>query len=98
MFQQCAVLAHVDRTVFTSDYLSFVSTNMAKTKAKVCLLVHDGWGVARESGKKGNAIEAAETPAMTSLSQDKNNAYTLLEAHGLAVGLNDGLMGNSEVG
>lgn len=69
-----------------------------KVKAKVCLIVHDGWGVAREKGLKGNAIEAAKTPCMTGLAEDKNNAYTLIEAHGLAVGLNDGLMGNSEVG
>merc|ERR1712225_163235 len=66
-----------------------------KVKAKVCLIVHDGWGVARQ---KGHAIEAAETPCMTALSEDKNNAYALIEAHGLSVGLNDGLMGNSEVG
>lgn len=69
-----------------------------KVKAKVCLIVHDGWGVAREGGLKGNAVEAAETPCMTSLAEDKANAYGLLEAHGLAVGLVDGLMGNSEVG
>lgn len=69
-----------------------------KVKSKVCLIVHDGWGVAREKGLKGNAIEAAETPCMTGLSEDKANAYSLLEAHGLAVGLVDGLMGNSEVG
>lgn len=71
---------------------------MGKVKAKVCLLVHDGWGVARESGKKGNAIEAANPECMDGLAADKANAYCLLEAHGLAVGLNDGLMGNSEVG
>ena len=28
----------------------------------------------------------------------KENAYRTLAAHGLAVGLSDGLMGNSEVG
>lgn len=71
---------------------------MVNVKAKVCLIVHDGWGVAREKGLKGNAIEAAETPCMTGLSEDPKNAYCLLEAHGLAVGLTDGLMGNSEVG
>lgn len=32
------------------------------------------------------------------LRDDPNNAYGLLDAHGLAVGLEDGLMGNSEVG
>jgi 2,3-bisphosphoglycerate-independent phosphoglycerate mutase len=66
-------------------------------KEKVVLIVHDGWGVGNH-GQKGNAIEAAETPAMTGLAEDKKNAYTLIHAHGLSVGLNDGLMGNSEVG
>lgn len=66
---------------------------------KVCLIVHDGWGVARKSGQKGNAIEAAETPCMSGLMQASDSTdSTLIEAHGLAVGLNDGLMGNSEVG
>lgn len=35
---------------------------------------------------------------MTGLAEDSKNAYGLLDAHGLAVGLTDGLMGNSEVG
>ena len=43
----------------------------------------------------GNAIHAADTPVMDALSKGK--AVTLA-AHGLAVGLPEGLMGNSEVG
>lgn len=61
---------------------------------KCCLIVIDGWGMS--CGKKGDAIQGAKTPEMTRLSQAK--ASTSLAAHGLAVGLPDGLMGNSEVG
>jgi 2,3-bisphosphoglycerate-independent phosphoglycerate mutase len=45
---------------------------------------------------KGNAIEAADTTNMDTLAKEYN--YRELAAHGLAVGLSDGLMGNSEVG
>lgn len=45
---------------------------------------------------KGDAIDAGDTTNMDTLA--KNNAYRTLYAHGNAVGLNDGLMGNSEVG
>jgi len=58
--------------------------------------VHDGWGVAHEEGLKGNAIEAGTTTNMDTIA--KENAYRTLTAHGQAVGLSDGLMGNSEVG
>jgi bisphosphoglycerate-independent phosphoglycerate mutase (AlkP superfamily) len=58
--------------------------------------VHDGWGVAHEEGLKGDAIEAGTTTNMDTIA--KENAYRTLAAHGVAVGLSDGLMGNSEVG
>jgi bisphosphoglycerate-independent phosphoglycerate mutase (AlkP superfamily) len=58
--------------------------------------VHDGWGVAHEEGLKGDAIEAGTTTNMDTIA--KGNAYRTLAAHGVAVGLSDGLMGNSEVG
>jgi len=58
--------------------------------------VHDGWGVAPEKGLKGNAIEKGTTTNMDTIA--KEHAYRTLAAHGLAVGLSDGLMGNSEVG
>lgn len=45
---------------------------------------------------KGDAIDAAESTCMDALAE--NYAYRTLYAHGNAVGLNDGLMGNSEVG
>lgn len=62
------------------------------------LVVIDGWGIpSEESPKDGDAIAAAKTPVMDELS---NNAegFTELDASSLAVGLPDGLMGNSEVG
>lgn len=58
--------------------------------------VHDGWGITHEKGIKGNAIENADTTNMDSIAQE--HSHTPLQAHGLAVGLSDGLMGNSEVG
>ncbi|KAJ3410639.1 hypothetical protein HDV05_003530 [Chytridiales sp. JEL 0842] len=63
---------------------------------KVCLIVIDGWGIAPADEAKGDAIRNANTPCMTSMA--KEYAYTELEAHGLSVGLPEGLMGNSEVG
>lgn len=45
---------------------------------------------------KGNAIEGGTTTNMDTIA--KEHAYRTLAAHGLAVGLSDGLMGNSEVG
>lgn len=58
----------------------------------------DGWGIPSEdSPKDGDAIAAAETPVMDAFAQSKTG-YTELEASSLAVGLPEGLMGNSEVG
>lgn len=69
---------------------------MVEVKNKVCLIVHDGWGIAPEEGLKGNAIEAGTTTNMDTIAKD--HAHRTLAAHGVAVGLSDGLMGNSEVG
>ena len=85
----------------------------AEVKNKVCLMqvdlsflyfflfdhihsVHDGWGITTEPGLEGNAIEAADTSNMDTIA--KNHSYRTLAAHGTAVGLSEGLMGNSEVG
>lgn len=58
----------------------------------------DGWGIPSEtSPKDGDAITAAETPVMDAFQKDAEG-YTELEASSLAVGLPEGLMGNSEVG
>ena len=58
--------------------------------------VHDGWGIAPEKNMKGDAIDAADTTNMDTIGKD--HSHRTLAAHGLAVGLSDGLMGNSEVG
>lgn len=65
-------------------------------KEKVCLICIDGWGVSSDENPKGDAIRNAETPVMDKFKE--TYPYTTIAAHGLAVGLPDGLMGNSEVG
>jgi 2,3-bisphosphoglycerate-independent phosphoglycerate mutase len=60
----------------------------------VALLVLDGWGYRPE--REGNAIALASTPTWDALWQRRSR--TLLDASGLAVGLPEGQMGNSEVG
>lgn len=62
-------------------------------KTKV-LLILDGYGLSDEI--KGNAIYAAKTPVMDSLMKDY--PFVKGNASGLAVGLPEGQMGNSEVG
>src|SRR5918992_245853 len=61
---------------------------------RVVLLVLDGWGYRLE--REGNAIQLASTPTWQRLW--RSYPRTLLEASGLAVGLPEGQMGNSEVG
>ncbi|KAJ1881893.1 hypothetical protein H4R99_001187 [Coemansia sp. RSA 1722] len=63
---------------------------------KACLIVIDGWGINADKEVKGDAIRDAETPVMDELEKDQE--FTSLAAHGRAVGLPAGLMGNSEVG
>ena len=60
----------------------------------MALVVLDGWGY-REA-RDGNAIELGATPVWHGLW--KSAPRTLLDASGLAVGLPEGQMGNSEVG
>ncbi|MES2437216.1 MAG: 2,3-bisphosphoglycerate-independent phosphoglycerate mutase [Patescibacteria group bacterium] len=60
----------------------------------VTLIVLDGWGYREES--KDNAIKAAKTPVFNALWE--KYPHTLLDASGLAVGLPQGQMGNSEIG
>jgi 2,3-bisphosphoglycerate-independent phosphoglycerate mutase len=60
--------------------------------------VIDGWGIPTDqSPKNGDAIAAGQTPVMDELSKSATG-FTELEASSLAVGLPEGLMGNSEVG
>lgn len=61
---------------------------------KVLLMILDGWGIA--TNKKVSAIDRARTPFMDSLYGRYANSR--LDASGLAVGLPEGQMGNSEVG
>ena len=63
-------------------------------KKKVLLMILDGWGIA--TNKAVSAIDKAKTPFVDSLFSKYSNST--LEASGLAVGLPDGQMGNSEVG
>ena len=63
-------------------------------KKPVALLIMDGYGLSEQVN--GNAIKAAKTPRLDSFFADYPN--TVLYASGLAVGLPDGQMGNSEVG
>lgn len=58
----------------------------------------DGWGIpSADSPPEGDAIAAAETPYMDGFAKDAAG-WVELEASSLAVGLPEGLMGNSEVG
>jgi 2,3-bisphosphoglycerate-independent phosphoglycerate mutase len=63
-------------------------------QSPVVLVVLDGWGYRAE--REGNAIAMADTPTWDALWG--RAPRTLLEASGLAVGLPEGQMGNSEVG
>ncbi len=65
------------------------------TQKPVMLLVLDGWGY-REKITKDNAIEQGVTPNWHNLLQTCPHCF--VETSGLAVGLPDGQMGNSEVG
>jgi len=58
------------------------------------LIVLDGWGYREDA--EHNAVAAAKTPIFDSLWAQY--PHTLLEASGLAVGLPEGQMGNSEIG
>lgn len=61
---------------------------------RVLLMILDGWGLALD--KKVSAIDHANTPVMDKLFE--TYSHSRLEASGLAVGLPEGQMGNSEVG
>ncbi len=67
---------------------------MNEINRQAVLLILDGWGMRDE--KEYNAIIEAETPNFDALWRDC--PHTLLSASGLAVGLPEGVMGNSEVG
>ena len=61
---------------------------------KVALIILDGWGYGRND--ESNALVAAHTPFFDEALQ--KYPHSKLEASGMAVGLPEGQMGNSEVG
>jgi len=61
---------------------------------EVILIILDGWGIREQ--KEANAIKLANTPNMNDFYS--RFPHTTLTASGEAVGLPEGLMGNSEVG
>jgi 2,3-bisphosphoglycerate-independent phosphoglycerate mutase len=61
---------------------------------RTVLVVLDGFG--ERAARDGNAIRLARTPSFEALYRDY--PHTLVHTSGLAVGLPDGQMGNSEVG
>lgn len=63
-------------------------------KQLIALVIMDGFGVSKE--ENGNAIKAAKTPNIDNYFANYPN--TLIDASGMAVGLPEGQMGNSEVG
>lgn len=67
---------------------------MNMNKKQIALIVLDGWGYREE--KKDNAISEAKKPIFDNLWE--MFSHTILKASGLAVGLPEGQMGNSEVG
>lgn len=61
---------------------------------KAMLVILDGFGIGKDY--EGNCISLADTSTFDMLV--KNYPHTSIKASGLAVGLPDGQMGNSEVG
>lgn len=64
------------------------------TTKPVVLVVLDGWGYSEQT--QNNAISEANTPFFDSIWQE--HPHSFLKASGVAVGLPEGQMGNSEVG
>lgn len=63
---------------------------------KVMLVILDGFGYT--DSDDGNAIRAARTDMVSRLYVKKEFPFTLVKTSGMAVGLPEGQMGNSEVG
>lgn len=70
---------------------------MSETQKPVVLIIRDGWGENHDvSYDAHNAVKLANTPVADRLSAEYPR--TEIKACGLAVGLPEGIMGNSEVG
>ncbi|ABC28217.1 2,3-bisphosphoglycerate-independent phosphoglycerate mutase [Hahella chejuensis KCTC 2396] len=67
---------------------------MTAKRKPTALLILDGWGY--REGKDSNAIANANTPFWDQISSQ--NPHVLIHTSGMAVGLPEGQMGNSEVG
>src|SRR5690554_5542700 len=67
---------------------------MTEVKKPLVLIILDGFG--HSDTPEHNAIESASTPVWDRVLQAAPN--TLIDTSGLAVGLPEGQMGNSEVG
>jgi 2,3-bisphosphoglycerate-independent phosphoglycerate mutase len=65
-----------------------------ESRSTTLLIILDGWGYREESSN--NAIQHARKPCWDKLWAER--PHTLIHTSGLAVGLPDGQMGNSEVG
>lgn len=71
-----------------------MAVSQAPQKRPLVLLILDGFG--HSDNPRHNAIHAAHTPVWDNLWE--NRPKTLIQTSGMAVGLPDGQMGNSEVG
>ncbi|HEY5005722.1 MAG TPA: 2,3-bisphosphoglycerate-independent phosphoglycerate mutase [Ktedonobacteraceae bacterium] len=71
-----------------------MSTTPSRRPRPFVLIIMDGWGI--NPRKDGNAIALAHTPNIDKLAH--NWPHTAVRTSGLAVGLPEGQMGNSEVG
>ena len=93
-------MVQVQQRAVLSEWFLFPSKKLKSIDTKAVVI--DGWGIPSEtSPKDGDAIAAAETPNMDAFAAKDSKlaqGYTELEASSLAVGLPEGLMGNSEVG
>lgn len=91
-------MAKIDQKVV----LSMVVCEKSRLVLIRLTVVIDGWGIPGEnSPKDGDAITNAETPVMDEFMKAGSSTaegFTELEASSHAVGLPEGLMGNSEVG
>ena len=63
-------------------------------KKPLLLMILDGWGI--NPNRDQNAVALAKTPNLTGFLHDY--PHTRILSSGMAVGLPDGQMGNSEVG
>lgn len=92
--QSQKISADPDCDTTETDGTKILDTERHHLRKPVVLIVLDGWGHRDEN--KDNALATANTPRF----REFWNTYphTLLDASGLAVGLPEGQMGNSEIG